>query len=87
MARSQETTMQRVQLRFQNAMKQGKNLGPLFPQCGHKTFLHQNLVWSSLEMLTRAGIVRPRIIANTLSMQATQIVTIQSAVHILRAGV
>ena len=30
------------------------------PQCGHKTFLHQNLVWSCLETLTRAGIVSPR---------------------------
>ena len=28
-------------------------------QCHHKTFLHQNLVWSSLETLTRAGIVSP----------------------------
>ena len=30
------------------------------PQCGHKTFLHQNLVWSCLETLMRAGIVSPR---------------------------
>ena len=26
----------------------------------HDTFLHQNLIWSFLEMLTRAGIVSPR---------------------------
>ena len=56
------------------------------PQCGHKTVSHQNLVWSSLEMLTRAGIVSP-LLANILSTYATQIVTIQSVVHSSRAGV
>ena len=55
-------------------------------QCGHKTFLHQNLVWSCLETLTRATLGAPAL-ANTLSTQATQIVIIQSVVHTLRAGV
>ena len=55
-------------------------------QFGHEIFSHQNFVWSSLDTLTRASIVSP-LLANTLSMQATQIVTIQSVVHALRAGV
>ena len=84
MARSQEIASHKLRPSFamsNNANKQETTFWSFLLLLGHKPFSHQHLVWRSPWKHWRELPLWALVLANTLSVEAIQIVTSQSVVH------